>query len=214
MNFSSDLRIILRAMTEFIFYSVAVVVSISILLFDVVVLKNGVNEYSVTEVVQEFSLFVICFIFLRLAFNDSYQRNAHLLIAAFFSCMLIRELDSFLDVVFHGFWLYPALLLAFSSLIMTFGRQPKQTLNQLAVFTQQPQYGFMIVGLICILIFSRLFGIGTLWKHLLDGGYARVAKNVAEEGPELFGYMICLISTILYYRRFNKTERTHLVQEK
>ena len=206
MTYSNDVRIIINSMIAFILYSLGVALAISTLLLDIIWLKHGVYEYSITEISQELALLLITIIFVRLAFKYEVQRNAHILIAGFFFCLLIRELDSFFDLITHGFWLYPALFVSIIALAMTFLRNPKLTIHQLAKYTQQPHYIYMMAGLICILVFSRLFGMGILWKALLNENYSRDIKNIAEEGPELLGYVFCTISTLFYCRFFIKSQ--------
>lgn len=206
MNLSTDQRIIINSMLEFIFYSMATIFTLITLMLDVIWLENNINESSMTEIEQELALFIITLIFLRLAYLYQNQRNVHILIAGFFACMLIREFDVFLDLISHGSWVYIASSVAIIAVIATF-RQPKLTMRQLAEYTRQPHYGFMMSGLICVLIFSRIFGMKLLWQNVLDDQYMRIVKNIAGEGLELFGYTLCFISTLLYRKYFIRSQQ-------
>lgn len=192
----------LDAIKETFLYAFASTATLLVILLDIVWFDANLSEYSLTEIGQEIMLTVILFTFFKLAWQYSSQRNAHLLIAGFFSCMLIRELDALFDTLVHGFWLYPALMMALLTIALTFIRQPKRTLQELTHFVNHRQHQYMVAGLICVLVFSRLFGMGLLWNNVLGDHYLRVVKNIAEEGPEFFGYALCFIATLLYRRSF------------
>ncbi|MEH2920409.1 hypothetical protein ACFFL1_07630 [Samsonia erythrinae] len=166
---------------------------------DVVVMHNSVGEISITEFIQEAFLFITALLFLRIALKWREHRGGYLLIAGFFFCLLIREMDFFLDNIVHGCWLYFAVLctvvcvgFALTSL--------KNTFAGLAHFLQHYSYHYMVGGLLTVLVFSRLFGMNALWAALMDDGYIRAVKNLAEEGAELYGYTLCLIAGVLYTR--------------
>lgn len=61
-------------------------------------------------------------------------------------------------------------------------------------------WGQMCAGLITVLIFSRCIGINELWQYLLGTNFPRMAKNMVEEGTELFGYMLCFLSVRGYFQ--------------
>lgn len=191
------IKSIIYAAMEFLIYASVMTLTFLLLYLDVVWLKNYVEEISLTEISQEIMLVCIIYNLLVCAYKYAATRYSSVLLAGLFACMLIRELDSFLDNVFHGFWIYPALLIALSAIIYAF-RYPTDTVNQLINYSRNSTYGYMIVGLLVILIYSRLFGMKIIWQTLLDGGYNRIVKNVVEEGTELFGYSICLVSTLMY----------------
>lgn len=98
-----------------------------------------------------------------------------------------------LDLLAHGCWLWFALVITFVSLFQAF-LYGQQTLNGLADFMCRAAWGQMCAGLITVLIFSRFMGINDLWQCLLGKDFPRMAKNMVEEGTELFGYMLCFFS--------------------
>ncbi|MGO2497499.1 MAG: hypothetical protein ACTH6I_05705 [Vibrio litoralis] len=53
--------------------------------------------------------------------------------------MFIRELDGLFDLVFHGFWIVPALLVAISAIAYA-SRDIKQTIYTFAHFTQNRNF--------------------------------------------------------------------------
>lgn len=182
---------------EFLIYASVMTATFFLLYIDVVWLKNYVEEISLTEISQEIILVCIIYNLLVCAYKHANTRYSSVLLAGLFACMLIRELDSFLDSIVHGFWVYPALIIAISAILYTF-RHPTDTINQLINYSRNSTYGYMIVGLLMILLYSRLFGMKIIWQTLLDDGYNRIVKNVVEEGTELFGYSVCFVSTIIY----------------
>lgn len=203
---SYELKIIYREIIRFLLYSLTAAFTMMLLFLDVIWLKHDVGESSFVELSQEFMLLIISAIFLRLAYRYQSSRNLHILIAGLFLCMLIRELDSVLDHIHHGIWIYPALATTFICLGYTL-QSPKDTLKQLAAFPANPHYGFMLSGLICVLVFSRLIGITALWKGQMGVFYMREVKNIVEEGVEFFGYALCFVATLYYQHQFSQEQQ-------
>ena len=183
--------ILINLLLRIIFFSLAVMVAVLCLHVDVNILKNGLSETSFTEVVQESILLIIVVIHLVRARKDSAMRQCNVLIAGFFLAMLIRELDAVFDLIRHGSWVWFALLVSVASIVYAV-RNPARIARQLIAYASTPSYGVMVSGLLAILIFSRLFGMSMLWHSILQEGYARIVKNMVEEGVELFGYILCL----------------------
>ncbi len=50
----------------------------------------------------------------------------------------------------------------------------------------------LVTGVMLLLVFSRLFGMGSFWHNVMGDDYVRAVKNIAEEGTELLAY--CLIA--------------------
>ncbi|GKX62110.1 hypothetical protein [Pragia fontium] len=197
----TELQILYRAIQQFLIYSLAAALTIGMLFMDAIFMGSKLQEFSFVEITQEIMLLLIVILFLKLAYQKPDIRNSSVLIAGFFACMFIRELDSIFDLIIHGFWIYPAMAIAVTGLIYA-ALNIKNTLIQLANFTRSPNYGFMISGLICILVFSRLFGMKYLWftLHPEQSEYLMYnVKSIVEEGAELFGYSLCFIASLCYY---------------
>lgn len=163
---------------------------------DVSWLNNGIKENSLTEISQEVILAIIVGLYLWQAKNPS-RRSAMTLIAAFFLCMLIREMDFLFDLLHHGAWVWFALVAAAIAIGYN-ANKASATMAQMVTFMRHPAYGMMLSGLLCVLIFSRLFGMNHLWHNIMLEGYNRIVKDMVEEGVELFGYVLCFASTIWY----------------
>lgn len=202
----TELQTLLRAIKQFLIYSLAASVAIGMLCLDVTLTGNQFGEYSGVQITQELMLLSVIILFSILAIKRPEIRQSSILIAGFFGCMFIRELDSFFDLISHGFWIYPALAITAVCLIIV-SFNIRQTLKQLAEYTRSPSYGFMIAGLVCILVFSRLFGMKYIW-YGLDPEHSKYLlyhiKSAVEEGTELFGYSLCFISAFYYRSEIGK----------
>ncbi|AZI49359.1 hypothetical protein [Pantoea agglomerans] len=193
----NDLTIIGREMTVFILAALFLALMILPIYIDVAWMNDALHETSFTETTQEIMLAVIAALFFIEAQRRPAQRGALTLVAGFYSCMLIRELDFVFDAIQHGSWIWFALAVTAGCLAVAL-RTPKKTLHALARLLQHRSWPVMASGFLVVLVFSRLFGIHALWQHLMLGDYNRVVKNMAEEGTELLGYGLCWLASVRY----------------
>ncbi|CAI2410783.1 Uncharacterised protein [Serratia ficaria] len=194
-----DLSILLGKVRRFLLCSAFLAALAGLIFIDVHWLHNFVYETSLTEIAQELMLATISASFFIAACRDVAYRPAWVLVGGFFLCMLIREMDFAFDLLWHGAWVWFALAVTLACL--AYGvRHRAATLRGLLYFTTHPGYGMMCAGLLCILVFSRLFGMNALWQELMLEGYNRVVKNMVEEGCELMGYAFCLVATLDYMK--------------
>ncbi len=102
----------------------------------------------------------------------------------------IRELNNFIT-----FWIYLAvpLLLLFIWLLY---RDRETIIASAYTFLKSPLIAWFVIGFLVTFIFSRLFGMGGLWKAILGNDYNRWVKNAAEEGIELLGYSLFFIGGV------------------
>lgn len=114
-----------------------------------------------------------------------------MLISAFFAVMFIRELDYWFDMIVHGAWVVPALLVAGSAIFYAI-KNGKRTIDQLALILASPHMNMLVTGVMLLLVFSRLFGMGSFWHGVMGEHYISNVKTIAEEGTELLAY--CLIA--------------------
>ncbi|QTF10752.1 hypothetical protein HC231_09770 [Brenneria izadpanahii] len=197
------MKLIFRQFIFLLFSAVIVMLAVMALFLDVQWLHNEVKETSITEISQASILAAIVCSNLFQAVRSREGKRGFVLIAGFFGCMLIREMDFVFDMIAHGSWLWFALSVAIGTIFFCF-KKPSDTIHQLTVFIRHPAYGMMFSGLLCVLVFSRLFGMQVLWQDLMRDGYIRSVKNIVEEGTELFGYALCLISTFWFMARSNE----------
>lgn len=173
------------------------VITVLCLWLDLNFFRDTVSEISVTEIVQELVLAGVTVMHFLLARKYIAFRLCNILIGGLFLAMLIRELDAVFDIISHGSWVWFALATSVITLVYPLLRW-KLAVVQLQAYTHTPGYGMMLAGLITILVFSRLLGMGELWGFILQDGYVRAAKNAVEEGCEMYGYMLCLTATVGY----------------
>lgn len=166
---------------------------------DIVVFHTQILEISFTEVSQELMLFACALLFGCAPNKDG--RGFNFLAAGFFGCLLMRELDGLFDPISHSAWCAPFLMIAGVALFKGF-RKPNraQTLAQLEAFFASPIFATMSTGF-AILLFSRVFGMGSLWHMILGQGYERLAKTTVEEGIELLAYSMWFAASIEYFVR-------------
>ncbi len=192
--------ILKRCLTALIGVAICLLVNVALRL-DYIVLGNQVGELSITEGLEQLMLVLSAGSFFYLAKRQTKLKHAATLMGAFFLVMLIRENDAFFDYIVHGFWVYPALAVTFAAITYAV-RNGKQTLDQLAVILSSSYMNMLVLGLIMLLVFSRLFGMGSFWQGVMAEHYVRDVKNIVEEGSELLAYCIIAFSSIKILRGF------------
>jgi len=193
-----DWRSIRRALYEAIGGFAACVTVTLLLFFEVVVLRGTCGEDSFVEASQVCMLFLSSLIFLRMAVLHREVAGGMFLIGGFLMCMAIRELDWVTDMVAHGSWVYFALAAA-AYFIWLAVRNQVTIVHGLAVFARSRACPFMMTGLLCVLVFSRLFGSKYIWYTLYNVPSVRILKNVVEEGLEMFGMALILTSSFMTF---------------
>ena len=183
--------------------SAGVITTINI---DFFILENDLSEHSLTEFFQQLLLLVSVGVFIWSAYKVEESRTLYVLIAGFFGCMFLRELDYYFDFITHGFWFYPTLLLA-SAVIIYSVKHSNNLLNAVKNFAQTNSYFNILIGLVIIMIFSRLFGSGSLWKGVMNDDYQHIYKTIIQEGLELFGYLFIFIGSFYQYQRVQRNEK-------
>lgn len=121
----NDLTIIGREMTVFILAALFLALMILPIYIDVAWMNDALHETSFTETTQEIMLAVIAALFFIAAQRRPAQRGALTLVAGFYSCMLIRELDFVFDAIQHGSWIWFALAMTAGCLAVAL-RTPKK----------------------------------------------------------------------------------------
>ncbi|WP_413734268.1 hypothetical protein ACL2XP_17710 [Sodalis sp. RH21] len=192
----NDLLFIVKKLGAFVVFGAVVSAFTSFLFIDIHFFHDIVREASLTEIAQEAVLVIIISLHIWLMRYPA-LRASSMLVAGFFACMLVRELDFAFDQIRHGSWFWVAMAITLGCVIFA-AADARRALRGLVGFFKHPSYGMLCAGLLNVLIFSRLMGIGGLWSTLLQDGYIRTVKSAVEEGSELFGYSLCLLATVLY----------------
>ena len=173
---------------EFTLLSGLVIVVPYVIYLDVMVLNNGVSEYSLTEILQQLFILSSAVLFFRAGMSCQRSRSFLFLISGFFACMFIRECDVYFDYIVHGFWVYPALAVAMGAIFYAV-KNDRFIAESIRHYQHSRSYFFILIGLVLILVFSRIFGSGNLmWEAFMGSDYNLVFKNATQEGLELLGY--------------------------
>jgi hypothetical protein len=173
-------------------------IAFSMVWLDIAVFHTDILEMSFTEITQELMLFA-CAILFWYSRPDGQPSGFNYLTAGFFGCLLMRELDGLFDPISHSAWCWPFMVVA----VWAVGNALKpnaraQTLARLEAFVATPAFATISTGF-AVLLFSRIFGMGSFWHLVLGPGYERLAKTTVEEGIELLSYGIWLAASIEYY---------------
>lgn len=184
-----------------------------VIIVDITLFKDTISENSLVEITQEIFLAATILIFLKCAYLHPDKRGFCILVAGFFACMLIRELDALFDMIIHGFWVVPALIMTGLSLRAAFYYK-NSVLRPMASFFNSRAYISIALGLCTVLVFSRLIGMNLLWQDLMGAHYIRAVKNMVEEGTELIGYFMISCGALAYgYQQRQIRQKIHQTQE-
>ncbi|MBQ9431030.1 MAG: hypothetical protein IJU44_05715 [Kiritimatiellae bacterium] len=111
-----------------------------------------------------------------------------LLATGFLATMFCRELDYLFDkMLYHGAWLPFAVAVA-STFVALAAYRRRTIVAGLSAIAEDPGVSVLALAMSILLFFSRLAGMSSVWRYFAPGN--RMAKHVAEEGLELFGYAL------------------------
>jgi len=183
--------------TRFFYLALVVILPPTCLFIDLKILGNSITESSVTEIAQILLLILSigCFTFLAIKKVD--ERSFFLLAAAFFTCMLIRELDAVFDLIAHGFWACIVAPVAISAIVNAV-KNGSSTLQGLSRFVSSHAGVLMLVAVAILLFYSRLIGMTQVWQGIMGDNYSRTVKNAMEETSELLGYSLIFAASATY----------------
>ncbi|UTZ24092.1 hypothetical protein [Vibrio campbellii] len=182
--------------------AISILVNLSIRV-DYVLLGSTLGETSVTETLQLIMLAVASWSFFRVSRQESHVSHAAILISGFFAVLMIREMDYWFDMIHHGSWVLPALAITALACAKAY-RGGKVTVNEMAIILQSPYMKLLIGSVILLLVFSRLYGMGSFWHHVMGEHYVRDVKNISEEGIELLCYSLIALSAVRTRRELKR----------
>ena len=195
---STELKTVLAAMGRFFAYCLLAALPVMLLRHDLAATGNALGEDSLVELTQAGFLLTSCLSFLVLAWRRRDDRRFAVLAAAFLGCMLVREQDALLDgLLFHGAWKFVTTPLALGALGWA-ACDLRATLAGLSRFLSSRAGTVMLLAMMLVLCWSRLFGMTGIWSAVLGEGYVRTVKNAVEETSELLGYTFVLVASIRY----------------
>lgn len=170
---------------------------------DFTLLHHGLGESSVTEISQSLMLAITSLSFFKLAQNNRSVRHASVLVGGFFTVLFIRESDAWFDLIFHGAWIIPALLVTLAASFYAY-KGGYSSVQQLARILNSRYMPMLITALVLLLVFSRLYGMGSFWHSVMAEHYLRDVKNLSEEAIELLCYSVIAFSAVKTYFLLNK----------
>ena len=193
---------------EFILLILLSLIAPLLIYIDAIDFSHGVTEASFTEFSQELLLLFSSCLLGYGAWRYPGSRGLFVLAAGFFGTMLIRELDKMFDLLWHGFWLVPAITLSTASILYVAIYCRSSLLKGAAYFANSKSYCFIAFGLVVVLAFSRVFGSGGFfWKDILGEAFSYDFKGSLQEGLELFGYVYVAYGSFLLLRLGKKWHR-------
>lgn len=181
--------------TSLLFFSMLLAPTTAFL--DIAVLNNRMVETSVTEFSQSFIILFTALLFYQAAKSADLLKGILVLACTLMIMIFIRESDHYLDSIYHGFWKVPVFIVFCTGFYIVFK-------GKLTVFTaikqalNQKAFGYMLSGLFITLVFSRLFGTGSIWETVLPVEDAGYIKTVIQESLELLGYCLIFLGALLH----------------
>lgn len=180
---------VLRIAAETVLLTVLMAAVVGVVWYDTAYLGNTMSERSLTEAMQSAMLLAVTLSFAFGAVRYVAARGYLVLATTFFAMLFIRENDAVLDQIVHGFWVVPALVIALVGAVLTHINRDTLTVPLVRHFEHRSAT-FVYIGLLVLVVFSRLFGTGALWVGVMGASYDPNLKAVVQEGLELLGYMI------------------------
>lgn len=154
--------------------AISILVNLSLRL-DYVVLGSSLGELSVTETLQLVMLAIASWSFFSLSKQQPQLKHAAILIAGFFAVLIIRETDYWTDMIHHGSWVFPALAVTALACAKAY-QGGKGTMNEMATILTVPHMKLLVGAVMLLLVFSRLYGMGSFWQQVMDENYIRDVK--------------------------------------
>ena len=124
---------------------------------------------------------------------------AGLALLLFFAACAFREFDNELDaLLFYGAWKIPAYAMA-ACLAYVLWKRWADLKADLAALGNTLAFGVFLVGLLLLMVFSRMWGANDLWRELMGEEFNRAVARVSEEGIELMAYTVLCIGVAELY---------------
>lgn len=175
-------------------------ISAALVLLDIVVFKMECDELGIVEISQSLALLTVVVTLVVAAVKRPALRGGLVLAAALFFDMLLREQDQVFELWLpHGFWVYPVIVT--TAFACWYGiRRPESVRDFLVTVRANRHFPALALGFLTVIGYARLFGVKPIWQTVVGMDEFRVAKHVAEEGLELFGYVILVYWAIIFTR--------------
>lgn len=191
-----ELKYILKTIFTFLGGCAIICATSFCFIYEVFNFNGAPAEGYITEFLQLVLLLLCVGSFLVAGLYNKSSFPAMLLIAGFFFCMFIRELDYLFDRTPVSWF---ALVLATACGCFFYATKHwRQAVSSLADFCASHSFVALACGLAAVLVFSRLMGMKIIWKALMQEHYLWAVKATVEEAIELFGYTLCAMGAVDY----------------
>ncbi len=152
--------------------------------------QGAIKDNYFSELPQNILLFAI----IGLAFGTArvYPAGRAVMtsIGIFFVACLIREFDNELDAwFFFGAWKIPGFAVGFLLLYYVY-RNWGRLGTDMRWIGESLAFGVWSIGLVLLMVFSRMWGGNQMWRYLMPADYNRTLVRVSEEGIELMAYAV------------------------
>ncbi len=188
-----QMRKIVHCAAAFIWASATCLITFALSLADIYLFpQEHFTEYGLVEWAQEALLFLAAAMYgyLGLRSNDTFYQ----LVSGFLLCMFIRELDFLFDFIKHGAWQYVAIAAAAVCIYRVSRSGIRKICDDLCSGIDSRSFFWLFIGLIVVLVFSRLFGMNLFWRSCLGDHFMYDVKRAIEEFTELWGYLLIMTS--------------------
>lgn len=198
----AERQVFLRTVIRFFAYALPAVGVAWTARTDLVVFGNGMGECSFTEWFQMALVLFALLTFRSLVPRYPAFRGFSILSAGFFGCILFREMDFYFNPIAPWFWVLPvACVLVWSFRRALSGETRGTVWPGMAAFCRSSACETMLVGLVLVLGFSRVFGSGRLlWRHVVCSTDATLVKSAVQESLEFLGYLWMAIAAFRWRR--------------
>lgn len=191
------------AILRLLFYA-AIMAGISHLIFldSIAITDYRFGEDSYTEWTQEIFILLCSILFFTIGRYDRTITGFTGMLSGMALMAFIREFNNYFHTWFKGAWQVLVLIALIITIIYVY-RNRETLIKPFYDYLKLPAFGVTLSGFITLMVFSRLFGRGTMWRNILEvddlgEGPFRWVKNAAEEGTELLGYTLIFIGTLEY----------------
>lgn len=197
----------LKTIARVIVYAVLAALSAKIIQLDAGLFTDDgrkFTENSFTEWMQLTYILGTAFLFILAGRRFAPLKPVAYLVGGGFLVIMIREMDGYLDAIYHGAWL-PFALVALAVTLAVVYRHRQNFRESVSRFLSTPAFGYFAAGGIGLMVFSRLFGSKNVWTTLFQVEWLDpltpmyFAKSAAQEGTELFAYCLLFCAAVELY---------------
>ncbi len=167
-------------------------------------LSASYGEGSLTEYAQEALLLIIASVSFYSARVYVAYRVFGISLGVLSVVSFIRELNNYAyEYLFPNAWLIIVLLVLLPFLVYLY-RNLGRFVQELTAIADSYCFAILLMGVLVLHVFSRLYGLPYIWKNLMGDQYMHAVTRVSEESIELLGYSILFIGAVefaLFARR-------------